>query len=202
MTIGIYGGTFDPPHIGHIQACKNFLNSFMVDKMYIIPTSIPPHKIRNSIVDGATRFEMCKKAFENIASNIEISDVELNRQGKSYTADTIKHFRELGNDIIYFLCGTDMFLTLDKWYKPEYILSNAIIVCMRRESDAQNTLAIKEKELEYIKKFNAKIYFLNDDAIEISSSEIRDNIEDESVKELLSPDVLAFIRANGLYGKE
>ena len=168
MTIGIYGGTFDPPHIGHIQACKNFLNSFMVDKMYIIPTSIPPHKIRNSIVDGATRFEMCKIAFENIASNIEISDVELNRQGKSYTADTIKHFRELGNDIIYFLCGTDMFLTLDKWYKPEYILSNAIIVCMRRESDAQNTLAIREKELEYIKKFNAKIYFLNDDAIELS----------------------------------
>lgn len=202
MTIGIYGGTFDPPHIGHIQACKNFLNSFMVDKMYIIPTSIPPHKIRNSIVDGATRFEMCKIAFENIASNIEISDVELNRQGKSYTADTIKHFRELGNDIIYFLCGTDMFLTLDKWYKPEYILSNAIIVCMRRESDAQNTLAIKEKELEYIKKFNAKIYFLNDDAIELSSSEIRDNIEDESVKELLSPDVLAFISKNGLYRKE
>jgi cytidyltransferase-like protein len=67
MTIGIYGGTFDPPHIGHIQACKNFLNSFKVDKMYVIPTSIPPHKVRNSIVDGTTRFEMCKKAFENIA---------------------------------------------------------------------------------------------------------------------------------------
>ena len=96
----------------------------------------------------------------------------------------------------------DMFLTLDKWYKPDYILSNAIIVCMRRENDEQNTLAIKEKELEYTKKFNAKIYFLNDDAIEISSSEIRSNIEDESVKKLLSPDVLTFINKNGLYRNE
>jgi nicotinic acid mononucleotide adenylyltransferase len=73
---------------------------------------------------------------------------------------------------------------------------------MRRESDAQNTLAIREKELEYTKKFNAKIYFLNDDAIELSSSEIRGNIEDESVKKLLSPDVLTFINKNGLYRNE
>ena len=202
MIIGIYGGTFDPPHIGHIQACKNFLDSFKVDKMYVIPTSIPPHKIRNSIVDGVTRLEMCKIAFENLSPDIEVSDVELNRQGKSYTADTIKHFKELGNDTIYFLCGTDMFLTLDKWYKPEYILSNAVIVCMRRECDNHNTLAIKEKALVYEDKFNAKIHFLNYDAIEISSSEIRENIEDESIKNALSPDVLAFIRANGLYGKE
>ena len=202
MIIGIYGGTFDPPHIGHIQACKNFLDSFKVDKMYVIPTSIPPHKVRNSIVDGATRLEMCKIAFENLSPDIEVSDVELNRQGKSYTADTIKHFKELGNDTIYFLCGTDMFLTLDKWYKPEYILSNAVIVCMRRECDNHNTLAIKEKALVYEDKFNAKIHFLNYDAIEISSSEIRENIEDESIKNALSPDVLAFIRANGLYGKE
>ena len=202
MIIGIYGGTFDPPHIGHIQACKNFLDSFKVDKMYVIPTSIPPHKVRNSIVDGATRLEMCKIAFENLSPDIEVSDVELNRQGKSYTADTIKHFKELGNDTIYFLCGTDMFLTLDKWYKPEYILSNAVIVCMRRECDNHNTLAINEKALVYEDKFNAKIHFLNYDAIEISSSEIRENIEDESIKNALSPDVLAFIRANGLYGKE
>ena len=202
MIIGIYGGTFDPPHIGHIQACKNFLDSFKVDKMYVIPTSIPPHKVRNSIVDGATRLEMCKIAFENLSPDIEVSDVELNRQGKSYTADTIKHFKELGNDTIYFLCGTDMFLTLDRWYKPEYILSNAIIVCMRRECDDHNTQAIKEKALVYEDKFNAKIHFLNYDAIEISSSEIRENIEDESIKNALSPDVLAFIRANGLYGKE
>ena len=82
-----------------------------------------------------------------------------------------------------------MFLTLDRWYKPDYILSNAIIVC-------------KEKELEYISKFNGQICFLNDDAIELSSSEIRSDIDNAGAKNLLSPEVFEFINKNGLYRKE
>ena len=202
MTICIYGGTFDPPHIGHIQTCRNFLNSYEVEKMYVIPTFIPPHKTRVSTVDALTRFEMCKIAFEPISSCVEVSDVELTRQGKSYTADTIRHFKDLGNDTIYFLCGTDMFLTLDRWYKPDYILSNAVIVCMRRENDSEITEAIKVKKEEYTSKFGAKVCFLYDDAIELSSSEIREKIGFGNVSDLLSPEVLSYIEKNGLYRKE
>ena len=118
MRICIYGGTFDPPHIGHMHACREFLNAFTVDKMYVIPTSTPPHKIRSSTVSGEDRLDMCKLAFSEISPLIEISDVELKREGKSYTADTINEIKALGYNDLYFLCGTDMLLTLDTWYNP------------------------------------------------------------------------------------
>ena len=202
MKICIYGGTFDPPHIGHMHACKAFLNAFYVDKMYIIPTSTPPHKVRSSTVSGTDRFEMCKIAFSGISDSIEISDVELKREGKSYTADTIRHFKNEGNDEIYLLCGTDMMLTLGSWYNAEYILTNAKIVCMRRESDEKTENEIKIKQSYYQSVYGTEVYILDVDAIELSSSEIRNKIKFSEAQGLITDGVLDYIRKNDLYGKE
>ena len=201
MKICIYGGTFDPPHIGHMHACKAFLTSFCVDKMYIIPTSTPPHKIRSSNVSGEDRLEMCRLAFSDISELIEVSDVELKREGKSYTADTIHHFKSKGIDDIYLLCGTDMMLTLDSWYNSEYILTNAKIVCMRRESDKSIEKDIYKKRKEYRLTFGTEVYILDVDAIELSSSEIRGKISYSNAEGLITDKVSDYIRENELYKK-
>ena len=202
MTICIYGGTFDPPHIGHMHVCESFIKHFDVDKFYVIPTSTPPHKIRSSIVSGEDRLEMCKRCFPQISSNIEVSDVELKREGKSYTADTIRYFKDLGNDEIYLLCGTDMMLTLDRWYNFEYIFTNAKIVYIRRENDAETSALLEIKTKEYEEKYGAEIHFIDVCAIELSSSEIREKINASGADGLLTDGVISYIKDKDLYRKE
>ena len=154
MKIGIFGGTFDPPHIGHINICKEFLSRLSLDKLYVIPAFLPPHKEIKSNTPVNKRFEMCEIAFSPISSKIEISDVEIKREGKSYTADTISYFKSRGDDDLYLLCGTDMLLTLDEWYNPKYIFENAIIVLARREISSCNTKLINSKIKQYEEIFN------------------------------------------------
>ena len=202
MTICIFGGTFDPPHIGHVHACAEFLANYDVDKLYVIPTFIPPHKTRSSTVSADDRFEMCKIAFLPLSDKIEISDVEIKREGRSYTAHTISYFKDLGCDKIYFLCGTDMFLTLDKWYDFKYIFSNAVIACMRRESEAETEKLIESKMKEYITKYNAKICFVNSDAITLSSSEIRDDFDGMNSRGYIPDSVYEYVKRKNLYGEE
>lgn len=197
MKICMYGGTFDPPHIGHVHACKSFLEKFTVDKFYIVPTYIPPHKTRNSNVSASERMNMARIAFSDIADNIEISDIELKRQGKSYTADTLEQFKQMGCDEIYLLCGTDMFVTLDQWYNSEYIFKAAIIVCMRRENDAKMSELINRKSELYTNKYDAKIKFINKAAIDISSTDIRQSVS--NLKTLLPEAVYTYIKNNNLY---
>ena len=201
MKIGIYGGTFDPPHIGHIGVLRAFLSQFNFDKVFVIPVFAPPHKAQKSSVSAVDRLNMSKLAFGNISKAVTISDLEIKRQGKSYTADTIKYFKEQGYDDIYFLCGTDMLLTLGTWYKPEYILSNAKIVYARREKEQENTEKIREKTKEYCEKFGATIIPMDTEVIEISSSEIRASIND-SDSPYISAEVLEYIRKNSLYKEE
>lgn len=198
MRIGIFGGTFDPPHIGHINALKTFFEEFEFDCLYVIPVFVPPHKSLKSDVSTEDRLNMSRLAFGGISDKIVVSDLEIKRQGKSYTADTIKHFKEQGCDEIYFLCGTDMLLTLDMWYKPDYILSNAKIVFARRESDSDNTEKIAEKIKMYKERFSAEIIEMKTKVLEISSTQIREGLE-HGVSEYLSPSVLNYITEQGLY---
>lgn len=200
MKIGIYGGTFDPPHNGHVHACKSFLETYKVDKMYIIPTFIPPHKVRDSNISAEMRMEMSKLAFEGIADNVEISDIELKRQGTSYTADTLKQFKDIGCEKIYLLCGTDMFVTLDTWRNPKYIFESATIVCIRRENHESMVALIDEKSKMYKEVFGADIEFIHKEAIEVSSSDLRKNIV--NLKDLVPSNVFRYIEANNLYENE
>lgn len=203
MRVGIFGGTFDPPHIGHINMCKLFLNELSLDKLYVIPAYIPPHKIIKSNTSVCERFEMAEIAFSNVSNKIIISNIEIKREGKSYTADTLKAFREQGYDDLYFLCGTDMLLTLDRWYNPEYIFESTAIVCVRRENEKKNDILIKEKIALYEQKYNARVILLNADAIEISSSEVRNAIKSgENISSYITDEIYNYIKNNNLYKDE
>ena len=196
----MYGGTFDPPHIGHVYACKSFLETYDVDKLYIVPTRIPPHKVRDSSVSAEMRMDMAKLAFGDLADNVEISNIELKRLGKSYTADTLKQFKNMGCDKIYLLCGTDMFVTLDMWYNPQYIFETATIVCIRREKDEKLSILIDEKYKQYKERFGADIEFIRKDALEVSSTDLRN--DPLNLEKLVPENVLEYIKNNNLYENE
>ena len=193
--VGIYGGTFNPPHVGHIEAAKAFITQANLDTLIIMPAFIPPHKKTDNLVNCDDRLEMCRLAFGNIP-NTEISDLEISRGGKSYTYLTLQ---ELASDDIelYFLCGTDMILTMDTWKNPEIIFTLAKICYIRRESDNAISELLIEKCGDYFQKYGADIIQINTEAIEISSSEIR--AEDGIWDRYLTANVIDYIRNQGLY---
>ena len=193
--VGIYGGTFNPPHVGHIEAAKAFITQAKLDTLIIMPAFIPPHKQTDNLVNCDDRLEMCRLAFGNIP-NTEISDLEISRGGKSYTYLTLQ---ELVSDDteLYFLCGTDMILTMDTWKNPEIIFTLAKICYIRRESDNAISELLIEKCGDYFQKYGADIIQINTEAIEISSSEIR--AEDGIWDRYLTANVIDYIRNQGLY---
>ena len=124
MRIGIYGGSFSPPHNGHIEAVKSFRKSIMLDQVLVIPTYIAPHKQKTGTLSCEHRLEMTRLAFQNL-NFVTVSDYEISQQNVSYTANTLTHFAPQGE--LFFLCGSDMFLTLDSWYRPDVIFKHATI---------------------------------------------------------------------------
>lgn len=197
--LGIYGGTFSPPHLGHVGAAKSFYGAVPLDKLLIIPDFLPPHKQIDGEISADDRIEMCKLAFADV-KGAEVSDIEIKRGGKSYTALTLAELSSDENEL-YFLCGTDMFLTLGEWYKPEEIFKLATICFVRRENDKENDLEIQRRTEEYINRFSARIIQISAPVTEISSSELRLAIkeEDERLVELLPSSVLKYIKERGLY---
>ncbi len=196
--IGIYGGTFSPPHIGHVRAAEIFLHEMELDKLMIIPTFTPPHKEFHNEAGTDERLDMCRLAFSHIPSS-EISDMEILRGGKSYTYLTLE---ELARDDaeLYMLVGTDMMLTLDGWKNPERIFAAANICYVRRESDPETELMIDEKVRLYTERYGARIYAIQNDVIEISSSELRAAIAEGGEKiKYLPPSVRDYIKDRGLY---
>lgn len=203
MRVGIFGGTFNPPHIGHINICKLFLEKLSLDKLFVIPANVPPHKQISSNTTSKERLEMARIAFSNISSNVIVSDLEMKRIGKSYTADTIEELKSQGYNDLYFLCGTDMILTLDSWYKPDYIFENATIVYIRRENDPENNKLLEEKISLYTTKFGAKIVNIQVDPIELSSSMVREAVKNGfDITKMITPDIYNYIESKKLYRDE
>ena len=186
--IGIYGGSFSPPHRGHISAVKGFSEAIKPDKLLIIPTYEPPHKVLADGVSALDRLAMCRLAFSDIL-----------REGKSYTSDTLRALAAPNRELA-FPIGTDMMLTLDAWHEPEVIFSLADLYCVRRESDAEMTLAIAKKNAIYSEKFGKTVRILDTPIQEVSSTEIRETLSRGETPEYLTPAVLAYIRKRGLYG--
>lgn len=197
--LGIYGGTFSPPHFGHVGAAEAFASAVSLDKLLIIPDFLPPHKQIDGEVDATERMEMCRLAFSHI-SVAEVSDIEIKRGGKSYTALTLAELASDENEL-YFLCGTDMFLTLGEWYMPEKIFELATICYVRRENDEKAECEIKILTEEYINKFGARIIPISASVREISSSELRAAIKDgnDELTGLLPREVLEYVENRGLY---
>ena len=196
--VGIYGGTFAPPHIGHVEAAKAFMKQMRLDYLFVIPAAIPPHKELDFDIDPFHRYAMCDLAFQGIEGVI-VSDLELRRGGVSYTVDTLRELSAPDTRLFLF-CGTDMFLTLDTWYQAEEIFKLCYPIYIRRENDPFITNRILKKITEYTEKYNAIVRRVVADPIEISSSLVRKTIrEGGDISRMVDPKVAMYIEDHCLF---
>ena len=201
LRVGIYGGTFAPIHNGHVAAAKAFMEQMKLDYLFIIPTYLPPHKQIDASDDPLYRLKMCELAFEG-TDGVVISDVEIARGGKSYTYDTLKEL-ERPDTRLFLLCGTDMVLTFDKWYRYEDILKMCYPTYVRREIDPLLTKRIIAKIGEYYEKHGVMFRRIITDPIELTSTEIRRAVRDgRDISGMVPARVAEFIQNNGLYREE
>lgn len=198
MKIAIFGGSFNPPHRAHLRLAKEFCETIKPDKTLIIPTFEAPHKDASEYAGAEDRLNMCKLLFSG--SDFEVSDIEIKREGKSYTIDTLNALREeYPGAGFYLVIGSDMLLSFHKWVKYEDILRKCKLCVMTRENDvnygemlwyAGSTLGLGESDM-LISRTNAYV---------MSSTEIRKKLsEGESVSDLLTPEVENYIREKRLY---
>ena len=201
MKVGIFGGTFNPIHKGHTEAAYAFLRHVNPDKLLVIPTKIPPHKAIKGDDDPEIRLEMTGRAFSEDGecdARIEVSDIEIRSEGKSYTYYTLQKLKSMGYDEFYLYCGTDMLLSFDSWFRFEDILSMCTLAYASRLENACPEASQKIAMLR--ERYGARILEIPLDPIEISSSEIREMIhKGDDASEFLSPAVLRFIEERGLY---
>ena len=147
MRIGIYGGTFNPIHTAHVHLVREFIKRLSLDRVILIPTGTPPHKATHQLASGADRIEMCRLAAADIAEcPVTVSDIEVLRTGKSYTADTMTELKaQYPDDELFLLMGEDMFCTVEKWYHPERIFAAAEICAAPRDKDSFQTLVTRRR---------------------------------------------------------
>ncbi len=190
MKIGLFGGTFNPVHTGHVKLVENFKEKLGLDKVLVIPTAQPPHKEAKELVSAEDRINMCKMAFGSLA---EVSDIEISRGGKSYTVLTLEELKKIyKDDELYFLVGSDMLLSFKRWYRWEDILS----MCTLCATDRNNEESCKEADPDFFEK----IIFCDFEKTVVSSSEVREKLErKEDVTHLIPEKVLNYIKEKGLY---
>lgn len=218
MRIGLFGGTFDPIHIGHLRAAQEVCEAFALENCYLIPSAVPPHKETRGIADAGARLEMACLAVENMPF-LKVSDVEVNRPGLSFTVDTVKHYRTaLPREAeIYLIIGLDAFLEIDTWYRFEELIASLPIVVMARPPLAETRLSRSrlerflrerlsdryvwdERRSGFIHPARPGIFVAQITLLDISSSEIRRRICDGmSIRYLLPESVEAYIKDKGLY---
>lgn len=201
MKIGVYGGTFNPPHLGHMAAARETAEALKLDKVLLVPDSAPPHKVLPE--DSPTseqRLEMAQIMADRLGKGFEASDIELARGGRSYTADTLKALSKLyPEDELYLLLGTDMFLTLDTWYKPEKICKYAHIAAFGRHKG--DTECFREQKKKLKRLFGAKVKLLNlESLVEVSSTQLREKLSQGQGRELLDESIYGYILMHRLYG--
>lgn len=194
----IFGGTFDPIHIGHIHIAYEALYSLHLDKIIFMPAGNPPHKKNKKITNAKIRYDLVKRAIESEV-DFEISDYEINKKENSYTYETVELFSGLQRNIEwYFLIGVDSLMELDKWKNVEKIFNSCKIVVYNRAGFTAQEVAKKKLYIE--QKFNKKIIYIDMPIIDISSTHIRNNIkEGRQVNYLLPRGVEEIIHVNNLY---
>ena len=197
--IGIYGGTFNPPHVGHVRAAYYAISALSLDKLLVIPSCIAPHKqMPEDSPSPQQRMEMLQLCFPD-ADAVQLSNIELQRGGSSYTYETVQQLKKDYPDaeLVLFM-GTDMFLSFDTWRNPEIILENASLGVFYRGQRDEIAAVARQKEIWEQK--GAKVYLLENPVTEISSTDLRRMLVFDCAEEFLDPKVLQYIKKNGLYG--
>ncbi len=199
MRVLIYGGTFSPPHAGHVRSLQMAAEALHPDKILFVPASIPPHKaLAEDTPPAEDRLAMTRLAAEDIPG-AEVSELELRREGKSYTSDTLRVLGEKfpGAELV-FLLGTDMLLTLPTWHEPEVICRLSSIAVFSRETGRAAEIDAGAERL--LRDFGATVYVLAGEPITVSSTELRGLLPKREGRELLPREVYAYIIKNRLYG--
>ena len=175
MKIVLYGGSFNPPHLGHHEAAFTVYEELKPDIFYIMPDNIPPHKeLEPGCPTPEQRLELCRLAFADIPGAI-VSDLEIRREGRSYTADTVRDLRsQYPTDELYLIMGTDMLLCFEEWYQAEYLMEQCILTVLAR-ADHQEA-ALEEKAAALKAQYGARVLLLGNTPLEMSSSDIRERL--------------------------
>ena len=220
MRIGLFGGTFNPIHFGHLRPILEIKESFALDRIYFIPSSLPPHKAPIGIADAKDRYHMIELAIAE-QTDFMVSDVELDRAGPSYAIDTVNYFQSTlsKTDRLYLILGMDAFLEIDTWKSFEVFFDRVAFIVMNRPAERSPEDLITDTSLEaFVKdKISAKyrfsagqscythdekkpIFTANVTGLNISATKIRDLIEQGKSIRYLAPEPVAdFIHTKGLY---
>lgn len=197
MKIGVFGGSFNPPHKMHENIARELVNKQVVDKIVYVPTG-GQYKYKSNLVDDQKRYKMLKIIADK-DKRFEVSDYEL-KDYVVYTCETLAYFKELyPNDEIYFICGTDNLSYIDKWKNGEEILKNYKILVIDRKGNDVFEL------LDKFKEYKDNIIVAPVELRNISSTEIRELIQRGNYEELekyLDKDVIEYILEENLYGSE
>ena len=198
MRIGIYGGTYSPPHIGHLKAAAYAIEACKLDRLLLIPTGVSPHKEMSAGATSADRLQMLRLSAAGI-EGAEVSDMELNRAGRSYTVDTLGELKSLYPDAeLVLLMGTDMFTSFLTWKEPERIMALATLAvfCRGEKGEAERIDAQKSA----LEAMGARIELVHNPVNAISSTDLRRMLIFGCADPFLMPGVGDYIRERGLYG--
>lgn len=193
------GGTFDPVHTGHLIIAENARISFDLDEIIFIPTGRPAHKVENGIADNQHRYEMVLLAI-NSNPHFSISPMEMEREGFTYTIDTIKYLRSKNPDTeYYFIMGLDSLYNFHKWKDYQELLSLCKFIVAKRPIQDNNKIEEKIRQLHDI--YPKVIEVLESPIMDISSTDIRERISlNKSIKYLVPESVEKYIEKHQLYG--
>ena len=191
----IFGGTFNPFHIGHFEMLKA-LNSYQpIDEIYVMPDKIPPHKVCDFLADDSDRIEMCRIAVSDF-NKAKLCLLEFERDGKSYTFDTVCALEEKYPDKSFaFVCGGDMITSLHTWYRADELIQKIGFIAFRRQGESDDF----QKAVDTLREKGADITVLPDSITEISSSELRVNINSDTAKKLIPEKIYNYIKEKGIY---
>ena len=207
MKIGVYGGTFNPPHLGHLTAARAVFELLGLDLLLLIPAGLPPHKeLPAGSPTPEQRLEMTRLAGEQLGLGDEVRtlDIELERGGRSFTSDTLAQLKaQYPDSELWLLMGTDMFLTLQAWHEPEKILSLAGIAAFGRTEEDTEELFSAQRNYLYQTYPQARIFTLTiPGVIDVSSTELREKLAKGQGGNLLAPAVYGYILREGLYNTD
>lgn len=198
MKKAIFGGTFDPIHIGHIHIAYEALYKLNLEEVLFMPNGMPPHKTNKIVSPANVRYEMVEKAIEG-EKKFNISSYEIDRGGMSYTYETLIHFNECEpNTEWFFLTGVDSLMYVEKWKNTQTILDNCNFVVFSRPGFSEKEIIEKKNQVE--KMYNRKIIYLDIPILDVSSTFIKQRIKENKVIAYLLPKgVDEIISDKGLY---
>ena len=197
--IGIFGGTFNPPHLGHLRVAQYALQALQLDSLLLNPDRIAPHKqMPEGTPPAEQRLEMLKLLAVN-EPGIEASDLELNREGPSYTYETVEQIRDLYPDAqLYLLLGSDMLESFHKWKNSEQILCHVTLAAFLRGGKGEREASLQAKKS--LETAGARVILMENPVTDISSTNLRRMLVFQCAEPFMTSEVLTYIRENGLYG--